>query len=227
MVERRQRRADQIRLELEQRIVTGALEPGARLEEQGLADEFGVSRTPVREALAQLASMDLVELRPRQGAQVKLLSLRDLVDIFDVMAELEGMCARLAARRITAGEREQLQAAHDETKAFVAAGDADGYYAANARFHEIIYAASHNHFLKETAHGIRNRCAPYRRLQLRQVGRIAKSYAEHGAILAAILSGNEERSNQLARAHILIQGEVFNDFVAALPASLFAQRQSA
>lgn len=227
MSERAQRLADQIRLKLEQAIVMGELDPGARLDEQSLAGEFGVSRTPVREALAQLATIGLVELRPRQGATVAVLSLKNLVDLFDVMAELEGMCARLAARRITRAERDELLAAHQATAALIDAGDADGYYAANARFHELIYAASHNASLKDTVQAIRNRCAPYRRLQLRQVGRIAKSYAEHEAIVTAIMGGQEEHAGQLARAHILIQGEVFNDFVAAIPASLFTQRRSA
>ena len=221
------RLADQIRLTLEQRIVTGELEPGSRLDEQTLADAFGVSRTPVREALTQLASIGLVEMRPRQGAIVAVLSLRDLVDMFDVMAELEGMCARLAARRISRAERDALVGAHRAAAALVEADDADGYYAANAHFHELIYAASHNGFLERTVQGIRNRCAPYRRLQLRQPGRLAKSHAEHEAIVGAILAGEDERADQLARAHIVVQGEVFNDFVAAMPASLFKERRSA
>jgi DNA-binding GntR family transcriptional regulator len=221
------RLADRIRLKLEQAIVMGELEPGARLDEQRLAEEFGVSRTPVREALAQLATIKLVELRPRQGVTVTVLSLKDLVDIFDLMAELEGMCARLAARRIARSERDELIAAHQATAALIDAGDADGYYAANARFHELIYAASHNPFLRDTVQAIRNRCAPYRRLQLRQAGRIAKSYDEHAAIVAAILAGEEERADQIARAHILVQGEVFHDFVAAMPASLITQRRTA
>ena len=225
MAEKVQSRADHVRLKLEQAIVTGALQPGARLDEQSLAKEFGVSRTPVREALAQLASIGLVVLRPR--ATVAALSLRDLIDMFDVMAELESMCARLAARRITRPERDELLAAHKAASALVESDDADDYYAANARLHEVIYAASHNEFLKDTVSSIRNRCAPYRRLQLRQPGRLAKSNAEHEAIVTAILAGQEERAGQLIRAHILVQGEMFNDFVAAMPASLFDQRQSA
>lgn len=221
------RLADKIRLKLEQQIVTGELLPGTKIDEQQLADEFQVSRTPVREALNQLASIGLLESKPRHGATVAILSLRDLVDMFDVMAELEGMCARLAARRLTRAERDELLATQAAAAALVEVGDADAYYTANIRLHERIYAASHNGFLETTVQGIRNRCAPYRRLQLRQGGRLAKSNAEHEAMIGAILAGDEERAALLARSHILVQGDVFNDFVAALPATMFGESRSA
>lgn len=222
-----ERLADRVRLRLEQQIITGELMPGTKIDERQLAEEFQVSRTPVREALNQLASIGLLETKPRQGATVATLSLRDLVDMFDVMAELEGMCARLAARRLTREERDQIMAAHKAAAALVEIGDADAYYAANAHLHERIYASTHNAFLENTVQGIRSRCAPYRRLQLRQGDRLTRSNAEHEAIVDAILSGDEERADHLARAHILVQGDVFNDFVAALPASLFGRSRSA
>ena len=99
------RRADALRDRLEQDIVTGALRPGERLDEQSLAARFGVSRTPIREALMQLATAGLIELQPRRGAFVASLSLRDVIERFEVMAALEGACAALAARRITESER--------------------------------------------------------------------------------------------------------------------------
>lgn len=221
------RLADSVRSRLEQRIITGELTPGTKIDEQQLADEFQVSRTPVREALNQLASIGLVKTRPRQGATVAVLSLKDLIDMFDVMAELEGMCARLAARRLTQAERDEIVAAYQLAAALVEAGDADAYYAANMRLHERIYAASHNPFLEGTVQRIRNRCAPYRRLQLRLSGRLTKSNIEHDGIVTAILAGDEERADQLARAHILVQGDGFNDFVAALSASLDGQDRRA
>ena len=100
-------------IELEQDIVTGALRPGERLDEQSLAARFGVSRTPIREALMQLASAGLIELQPRRGAFVASLSLRDVIERFEVMAALEGACGALAARRITEGERLALLEAHE------------------------------------------------------------------------------------------------------------------
>ena len=99
------RRADALRDQLEQDIVTGALRPGERLDEQSLAARFGVSRTPIREALMQLASAGLVELQARRGAFVASLSLREVIERFEVMAALEGACGALAARRMTEAER--------------------------------------------------------------------------------------------------------------------------
>ena len=107
------RRADALRDQLEQDIVTGTLRPGERLDEQGLAARFGVSRTPIREALMQLATAGLVTLRQRRGAFVASFSLKEIIERFEVMAALEGACGALAARRITDGERRELLEAHE------------------------------------------------------------------------------------------------------------------
>src|SRR3954449_6690629 len=115
------RLADTLRNQLEQDIVTGALRPGARLDEQSLAARFGVSRTPIREALIQLATAGLVTLQPRRGAFVTSLSLKEIIERFEVMAALEGACGTLAARRITDEERRELLETH-ETCAREAAG---------------------------------------------------------------------------------------------------------
>ena len=95
------RRAEALRDEIEQDIVTGHFQPGERLDEQSLADRFGVSRTPIREALMQLASTGMVELHSRRGAFVASLGLKEIIERFEAMAALEGMCGALAARRIT------------------------------------------------------------------------------------------------------------------------------
>ena len=145
------RRADALRDQLEQDIVTGALRPGERLDEQSLAARFGVSRTPIREALMQLASGGLIELQSRRGAFVASLSLREVIERFEVMAALEGACGALAARRLTDAERRALANAHEACAREAPSGDPDAYYYANERFHEIIYAASHNSYLAEQA----------------------------------------------------------------------------
>src|SRR5215213_11508740 len=107
------RRAEALRDQLEQDIVTGHFKPGERLDEQSLASRFGVSRTPIREALMQLASAGMVELQPRRGAFVASLSLREVIERFEVMAALEGACGALAARRIGDEERRQLLEVHE------------------------------------------------------------------------------------------------------------------
>src|SRR5215203_2272806 len=182
------RRADALRDRLEQDIITGALRPGERLDEQSLAARFGVSRTPIREALMQLASAGLVTLHARRGAFVASLSFRAIVERFEVMAALEGMCGALAARRITERQRAELAAAHEACTREAATGSADAYYYANEHFHEAIYAASHNAYLAEQARALHNRLKPYRRLQLRARARVASSLREHQAIVEAILA---------------------------------------
>ena len=202
---------------LEQEIVTGELAPGARLDEASLAARFGVSRTPVREALNQLVASGLVELRPRRGATVAAPDLKQLLEMFEVMAELEGLCGRLAARRMSEEERAALQAAHDASRRHVARGDSEGYYEANVDFHEAIYTGCHNRFLSEQTRALRNRLAPYRRLQLRRVDRIAESFDEHAEVLRAIVDGDAHEADRLLQAHVTVQGGSFADFVASLP----------
>jgi DNA-binding GntR family transcriptional regulator len=212
------RRADVLRDQIEEDIVTGALAPGERLDEQSLATRFNVSRTPIREALAMLASADLVTLHPRRGAFVAALGVREIVERFEMMAAIEGMCGRLAARRITAVQRQELTDAHEDCRRQAATVDADAYYYANERFHNAIYDAAHNAFLAEQARALRRRLRPFRRLQLRLHGRVAASFAEHEAIMAAILEGDPDGASARLQLHILIQGDRLTDFVATLEA---------
>ena len=213
------RRADALRDQLEQDIVTGALRPGERLDEQSLAVRFGVSRTPIREALMQLASGGLIELQSRRGAFVASLSLREVIERFEVMAALEGACGALAARRLTDAERRALANAHEACAREAPSGDPDAYYYANERFHEIIYAASHNSYLAEQARQLHTRLKPYRRLQLRARTRITGSLAEHQAIVDAIQAGDGASAERALKEHILIQGERLSDFIATFSAT--------
>ena len=216
------RRADALRDRLEQDIVTGALRPGERLDEQSLADRFGVSRTPIREALMQLASAGLVELQARRGAFVASLSLREVIERFEVMAALEGACGALAARRITEAERLELLEAHKACAQQAPGGDADSYYYLNERFHHVIYEACHNTYLAEQARQLHDRLKPFRRLQLRARSRVATSLTEHQAIVDAILASDSSRAEQLLRDHILIQGERLTDFIATFDTAAVA-----
>ena len=108
---------------LEAEIAEGRIEPGTRLDEQEVAERFGVSRTPVREAFRLLAAEDLVELRGRQGAVVRVIGVHTLIEMFQVMGELEGLCARLAARRLTDAQRQSLAGIHAR---LAAAADQEG-----------------------------------------------------------------------------------------------------
>jgi DNA-binding GntR family transcriptional regulator len=133
------------------------------------------------------------------------------------MAEIEGLCARLAARRMTQAQRSALTALHKMYGALAREGDQDGYFAASMRFHELIYAGTHNPFLEETATRIRHRISAFRRHQLRAPGRLAQSFAEHDALLNAILLGDAEKADRLMHRHIDIVGDTFADLVSGLP----------
>lgn len=212
------RHATRLRAQLEEEIVTGKLPPGTRLDEVSLADRFGVSRTPIREALFELSSTGLIETRPRRGAVVASLGPGRLVEMFEVMAELEGMCGRLAARRMSDAERNALEEAHLACERAADTGDVDDYYRRNERFHEIIYDGCHNGYLGEQARLLRRRLQAYRRLQLRARNRMSASLAEHAGIVEAILSGDEDGAEARLRAHVIVQGERFADMLSAVRA---------
>jgi DNA-binding GntR family transcriptional regulator len=198
-------------------IAVGKFAPGQHLDETELAASFGVSRTPIRETLIQLASMGLVVIRPRRGAVVAELGPQQLVERFEVMSELEAICARLAARRMTPAEQETLLAAHAACKEAMVSQDPDDYYVKNEAFHEAIYAGSHNQFLIEQARSLYRRLRPYRRLQLRVRDRVSNSYAEHDQMVRAIVAGDGELAARLTREHVMIQGQRFADLMASLP----------
>jgi len=209
--------AHELRDRLEEEILSGQRAPGSRLDESKLAQHFGVSRTPVREALRELAAADLVVLRPRQGAVVATVTVTQLLHMFEVMAELESFCAKLAARRMTAAERGCLAEVHQRCGILAEHGETKSYYDANRKFHEVIYAGSHNAFLEETTRGMRNRLSPYRRFQLNHPGRILKSWREHQAVVDAILNGDAGAAATAMSHHVTIQGDVFTDLISALP----------
>jgi len=210
------KRSEQLRQAIEEKIAMGVYAPGRRLDEAELAASFGVSRTPLREALIQLGSAGLLDVRPRRGAVVAEVDPRRLCEMFEVMAELEAMCGRLAARRITEPELAELRAAHAECGAAVQAHDLDAYYEANARFHAGIYHASHNLYLAEQALQLHRRLRVYRRLQLRVRDRIGNSYAEHGGVLEALEAGDSNLTAERLRQHVVVQGERFGDLISSL-----------
>jgi DNA-binding GntR family transcriptional regulator len=208
-----------LRDEIENGIVTGTLAPGSRLDEVQLASRFGVSRTPIREALMQLGAIGLVEIRPRRGAVVVNPGPNRIYEMFEVMAELEGMAGSLAARRYTEEDRAKLLAAHAECERSVRSGDTDAYYYDNEIFHHAIYGASHSGFLSDQCAALHRRLRPYRRLQLRVLNRMKVSFGEHTRIVEAILAGEAETARDLLRGHIAVQGDRFGDLIASLTSS--------
>lgn len=210
-------RSEILRESIEEMIAVGQFLPGQHLDETELATRFGVSRTPIREALMQLASMGIIVMRPRRGAVVADIGPQQLIEMFEVMAEFEAMCGRLAARRMSPAEHSALLAAHQACKEARDASDPDEYFTMNEAFHEQIYAGSRNAFLAEQARSLHRRLRPYRRLQLRVRDRTKVSYDEHEGIVQAIIAGNSDLTVELLRQHITVQGQRFADLVASLP----------
>jgi DNA-binding GntR family transcriptional regulator len=210
------RLSERLRESIEEEIATGKLPPGTHLDEVELATRFGVSRTPIREALILLQGEGLVDNRQRKGSVVVQVSPGRLIEMFDVMAELEAMCARLAARRATAVDLAALAAAHDQCRLAADDTDTDAYFYANESFHFALYAASHNSFLSEQATQLQRRLRPYRRLQLRVRNRLQHSFAEHQSILDALKAGDAESAVANVRKHVVVQGERFADLMASL-----------
>jgi DNA-binding GntR family transcriptional regulator len=204
---------------LEEEILTGQWRPGDRLEEVMLAERYGVSRTPIREALLQLSASGLIENRPRRGAVVAEIGPRKLMEMFDVMAELEAMCARLAARRVTDESLRRINEAHEACGRAFNSADTDAYYYENEVFHAMIRQAGRNEFLIEQAETLQKRLKPYRRMQLRARDRIRASYQEHEMIAAAIARGDAVAAAEAMRGHVGGMGERFNDLLASLDAA--------
>ena len=201
---------------LEEEIVYGKLAPGARLDEVSLAGRFGVSRTPIREALLQLASSGMVELRPRRGAVVAEVGPHRLYEMIETMAELEASCARLAARRMSEEERQAFRKMHEASRAAAEKRSSETYFERNEKFHQALFDGSQNEFLANQARALQRRLRPFRRLQLRVGRRITDSFREHENIVKAVLAGDAERAAEAVRAHVTVQGERFGDLVSAL-----------
>ena len=202
--------------QLEDAIVNGQFAPGEKLDEARLSKLYNVSRTPIRESLRQLTATGLVEIIPNRGAYVIELGIPNIIEMFEVMAELEAMCGRLAARRITDEQQQQLVCCHEKTSTAADQGDYDKYYYENEHFHHVIYAASNNLFLAEQAKQLHRRLKPYRRLQLRVPQRMKSSCREHGRIVDNIVQSNEKQAEIELKNHILIQGEKFSDLISLL-----------
>ena len=212
---------------LEEEILRGRIRPGHRLDERELSERYGVSRTPVREALQRLSASGLAVARGRQGLQVAQLSVGDLLDALSVVAQLEALAASQAARRILPEQRQLLQDAHEACGAALENGDPDTFYDANLAFHDAIVAASHNRVLQDEIRRLALKTAPYRRAITFQPGRMTGSIPEHAAIMDAILTNDGKRAAELMSQHISLLTEGIADFLQFVRASgdrvLFAE----
>lgn len=210
----RQTQCKVVRAAIEHDIVTGALPPGAPLDEEAISRRFSVSRTPVREALLQLIESGLIKKSPRQPAVVAPLDVRLLVQSFEVMSEMEALCAKLAARRISPDEKEQLIAIQKASDLALAAGDHDNFGRLGNRFHLTLWQATHNEVLVETARKCAIGLNPYRMFQLRAEGRATANNDDHKALLEMVLAGRSEDAYNLMKGHVSVQGDVLAEYIS-------------
>lgn len=206
--------AESVRVSLESDIFSGRLPPGASLDEEALARRFSVSRTPVREAMLQLIQSGLVEKKPRHGAIVTQIDLPDMIRLFEVMSELEGICAKFAARRMTMQERTALRKLHEQSAVAYEAGDHDKYYALSRKFHLMVIEGTYNQELIDTTNRLGIKLVPYRRFQLNYPGQSENNLRDHEAIMEAIVAGDFELAADLFRKHTNVQGDVLAEYIA-------------
>lgn len=186
-------------------ILAGTLRPGDRLDEQELAERFGVSRTPVREALQQLAAAGLVETRPRRPTLVRRLSSDDLADSFEALGEIEGLCARYAAERMTHAERLELREVMERAAEAVRRDDALAYRELDAEFHAFLHKGAHNASLRRIAEQMRMQTAPYSSAPYTIEGytpQISIPHSQHEQIADAILNRDPARAQVAMIDHI-------------------------
>jgi DNA-binding GntR family transcriptional regulator len=194
---------EQVAERLRSRIFAHELAPGGWIDEQALAKEYGISRTPLREALKVLASEGLVVLKPRRGCYVTELSEQDIDEVFPVMAMLEGRVAEEAARRITDADFSRISAIHDELERQAAANDADRFFEANQRFHSALQEIAGNRYLAQLIDDARKVIKLTRRDSLRLEGRLKQSLAEHREILEALRQKDAPLAGRRMHDHLL------------------------
>ncbi|MEW9805041.1 GntR family transcriptional regulator [Mesorhizobium marinum] len=207
--------ADNLIQLLEDDILNAVLRPGERLDEQSLARRFEVSRTPIREALRHLASSGLVEIKKNQGATVRRLTTGELIEMFQVMAEYEGLSARLSARRMNKDDVAEMRKRHEECALMAEGEDYGGFYQANNVFHDTIFRGSRNVYLQVESRKLRNRLNVYRR-HITTPRSMAKSTYEHGRIVEAIAGGDAVLAHDLMREHVDLLAGAAADVLLAL-----------
>jgi DNA-binding GntR family transcriptional regulator len=194
--------AVRIQKTLTSKIINGELRPGHKLDEKSLATEFGVSRTPIREALRELGARGLIDLVPHRGGIVAQISLDQLADMLDAECEMEGLCARLASQRMSAVEKGALLECHRRAQELTKDRDETRYLEINQQFHDLICDGAHNGTLATMTRELRTRLGPFRQSQSEtQARRLALSHDEHAAIVDAIQASDPDAAYDAMRRH--------------------------
>lgn len=212
--------SEELRENLEEQILNGTLRPGTRLDEAELVERYKVSRTPVREALRALAGTGLVEMKGTNGVYVTSLSMPVILEMFQMMSVLEGLCARYAARRATPAQRRRLQELQEQLRGLVDSDNRDLFYEVNQHFHDALYDASNTHYLAAQTRLLRKRVAFYRRHVTYHPGRMRSTIGEHQAILDAIERHDPEAAFSAAANHVTLLQDDMVDLISAVSSQL-------
>lgn len=186
-------------------IIVGELKPGERLMEVQLAEKMGVSRTPVREAIRKLELEGLVSMIPRKGAHVADLSKKDIMDVLELRASLDGLATVLAAERITPEELKELKHVLSQFAAYMEKDNVQGLIKKDVEFHEIIYKSSRNEKLIQIANNLREQIHRFRVIYLKDYSRPKELVKEHSDIFNAIESRDLEKARLSSENHIRLQ----------------------
>jgi DNA-binding GntR family transcriptional regulator len=216
--------SDQIRMRIESAIASGELLPGDAIDDVALAHHYKVSRTPVREALLQLQAQGILTSTPRGGSMVAKMNLQQLLSLWELLAELEGIAVRLACERMTNDDLKALMKVHRSSKKIADKEDMDGWQEANLKFHEIIYEGARNPFLRQEVLRIRSRTGIYRRHAFGALGRIKSSYDQHEKIVNAVEKRDADAASLCMADHMRPgrDSKTLNDFIMSLPRELLA-----
>ena len=194
--------ANVIRRQIAEDILDGRRTPGSKLDERSMAEEFGVSRTPIREALQQLVSAGLAKSKPRSGAVVQGVEPERVSSLCEASILLESLCAKLAATRITAVELGRLHRIHQMCEAHHKTGDMEAYALENRKFHSAIIAATQNPDLVDSVEFCRLRIAPYQRTPFKSAERRLASQNEHQKIIDALEAGDPKAAEHAMAEHL-------------------------
>lgn len=199
--------AVRVRAAIESEIVDGRLKPGTKLDEAQISERLSVSRTPVREALRGLAAVGLVSFQPRRGAIVASPTVGEVINLFELVAELEGFAARLAVERIDAESERLIIDAHDRCREAAQGFDPMRYYAKNGVFHRAIHNGARNEMLSIEIESLDKRLSPYRRFITFRTGRTKTALREHEAIVEAIQARDGPGAALAMSDHVRLLGE--------------------
>jgi DNA-binding GntR family transcriptional regulator len=194
---------DDARTRLETMILSGALQPGDRLNELALSSRFKISRAHLREAVRALEEARLVEVIPNRGAHVRTLALSEALELFDVRAGFARSAGRLAVLRGTRAQTMGLQAIHRQMGGAASTGSVTKFHALNLRFHAALFDAAANVRLREMDLAVRNEMQLFIRQSVASEAQLRVSYGEHEAILSALLAAHADACGAAFERHIL------------------------